>query len=422
MHESSLKKLDDVFRIVSDQERWRGTGRGAINMIASENVLSPKARATIDSDFHHRYAEGVIGHREYQGVKYTDEIEQLCVDLSKDLFGVEFTEVRGISGTIANLGIYYGLCKPGEKLFTLSVPNGAHISFRSFGTAGCRGLEVLDIPFDTDKLNIDLERLEPLLKECKPAMITLGGSLFPFPHPVEDIKAMCEDLPTVIHYDASHVLGLIAGGQFQAPLEEGADIVMGSTHKTFPGPQGALIMTNQAKAFKKIQAAIFPGLTSSHHIWRLPPLAVTLLEEKVFGEAYAREIVENAQALARTLHQKGFFVLGKDLGYTRSHQVVVNVGEIGKGSKVAERLERANLICNKNLIWTDDVSQADDPSGIRLGVQELTRYGMGRDEMAQVGEMFERVLLKGEDPQRVARDATTLARSFPDVKYCFKDE
>ncbi|GAB4305429.1 MAG: serine hydroxymethyltransferase [Promethearchaeota archaeon] len=419
MRPETRERLAKVDALVQRQEEWRGRGRRTINLIASENVLSPRARKTLDTDFHHRYAEGPIGDREYQGVACVDELEQMCVDLTLELFGAQHAEVRGISGTIANLAIYYGLTKPGDELFTLSVPHGAHISFRSFGTAGCRGLRVKDIPFDVEKLNVDVERLETAILEERPAMVTLGGSLFLFPHPVEHVKKICEDLPTLVHYDASHVLGLVAGGLFQDPLREGADVVMGSTHKTFPGPQGAIVYTNVEKIHGKVQRAVFPGLTSSHHLWRLPALVVTLLEELEFGKEYARRIVANAKRLAHELHRRGFFVLGKDLGYTESHQVVLNVGELGNGARVAETLEKANVICNKNLIWTDSVDDAKDPSGIRLGVQEMTRFGMGESEMAEIAEIFERVLMLDQSPEKVAKDATELASRFTQVQYCF---
>ena len=251
--ENSLEdQTHEIIELVRQQNKWRG--ETTINMIASENQMSPLATKLSVSDFAHRYAEGLVGNRHYQGQKYQDAIEQKAIDLTRDLFGVEYAELRAPTATTANLAIFYGVCKRFDKYFSLSVPAGAHISFRRFGGAGCRGLEIMDIPFDPEQFNIDIELLETILVGIKPKLITLGGSVFLFPHPIEQVAKICRDTGTIIHYDASHVLGLIAGGEFQDPIKEGADIVVGSTHKTFPGPQGSLMLTNSKKLFKKMTA------------------------------------------------------------------------------------------------------------------------------------------------------------------------
>ncbi len=406
-----------VASIVKEQNDWRGS---TLNMIASENIASPLARSLIDSDFNHRYAEGGIGCREYQGAKFIDELETIVVGLSKQLFNCSFVEHRAISGALANMAIYYGLAKPGQKVFTLSVPEGAHISFREFGTAGARGLQVLDIPFDTERMNIDLEKFIMAIEKEKPQLITLGGSLFLFPHPVREIKKACASLDTRIHYDGAHVLGLIAGKQFQDPLAEGADVLDGSTHKTFPGPQGALIMTNEEKVYKKVNRAIFPGLVSNHHLGRMAPLAITLMETLEFGEAYALQIVNNAQHLGKVLDDSGLDVLAKNHGYTRSHQVIINVSKVGGGAFVARALEEANIIANKNLIPCDDQSCVHDPTGLRLGVQELTRYGMKEPQMDVVGSLIADVLLKKDSTDGIKTRVTKLHSDFTTPAYCYK--
>ncbi|MBD3188160.1 serine hydroxymethyltransferase [Candidatus Bathyarchaeota archaeon] len=411
-------ELLDIIEIVRKQEEWRA--KSTLNLIASENVLSPIARSLIDSDFNHRYAEGDIGHREYQGAQFIDELETIVVRLSKELFESAHVEHRAISGALSNMATYYALSKPGNHIFALEVPSGAHISFREFGTAGARGLEVHDIPFDHEKMNIDLDKFIPMIEKVEPAIITLGGSLFLFPHPVRQIKKACSTLETKIHYDGAHVLGLIAGKEFQDPLKEGADVVTGSTHKTFPGPQGALMLMNEKKVYKKVSRAIFPGLVSNHHLGRMAPLAITLLEMLEFGKVYAKQTVSNAKTLGKVVDDLGLQVLARNQGYTESHQIVIDIQECGGGKRTAVALEQAGIIANKNLIPCDDVNCVDDPSGLRLGVQEITRMGMKETEMEQVGELLASIMLKREKKEQVREKVKKLVSLFNDPQFCFK--
>ena len=409
--------LDKVERCVQNQNTWRETK--TINLIASENHISRTAERFSISDFSHRYAEGLVNQREYQGQKYQDEIEKIAIKSVKNLFKSKYADVRCPTATIANISIYYGLCKSGNIMFSLSVPNGAHISMRKFGGAGLRGLKIYDIPFDFDNYTIDMDLFGNLILGLKPTIITLGASVFLFPHPVQEIKKICEDLETVIHYDGSHVLGLIAGGEFQDPLGEGADILMGSTHKTFPGPQGAIICTNNREILSHVEKGIFPGTVSNHHMHRLPPLAITCEEMVNFGEEYAQQIIKNAKAFARCLDLKGFDVIGKKIGYTKSHQIVINLSEHGKGLKNAISLEQADIITNKNLIHGDEVNSVNNPSGLRLGVQEMTRFGMKEEDFKVVAEFFERVIINGESPSRVKDDVNRFRSKYLEIFYSF---
>ncbi|MHA1729252.1 MAG: serine hydroxymethyltransferase [Promethearchaeota archaeon] len=411
--------LNSVNNCIKNQKLWRT--KKTVNLIASENVISKTAESVSYSDFAHRYAEGLVFHREYQGQKYQDEIEQIALNSVKKLFHSKFADVRCPTATIANIAIYYGLCKRGDHVFSLSVPNGAHISMRKFGGAGLRGLQVFDIPFDYEKYNIDMDLFGNLILGLKPKLITLGASVFLFPQPIKEIKEICNETDTIIHYDGSHVLGLIAGGEFQDPFAEGADILMGSTHKTFPGPQGAIILTNNKKTMQKIQKGIFPGTVSNHHLHRLPPLAIACEEMSHFGKDYAKQIISNAQFFAKELDKKGFNVLGKKLGYTKSHQIVLNLSEHGKGLKNALLLEKADIITNKNLIHGDEVDSVHEPSGIRLGVQEMTHVGMKEQEFGEIAEFFERVIIKGESSKRIKKEVNEFRSRFLKIHYSFDE-
>lgn len=413
--------LEAVTDCVKNQNTWRG--EETINLIASENTPSKAVENVSYSDFAHRYAEGVVGHREYQGQKYQDEIEEIAVQKASNLFNAKFADVRCPTATIANIAIYYGLTKRKESIFTLSVPNGAHISMRKFGGAGLRGLKIFDIPFDYEKYNIDMDLFGNLILGLKPKLITLGASVFLFPQPVREIREICNETNTIIHYDGSHVLGLIAGGQFQNPLEEGADVLMGSTHKTFPGPQGAIIATNNEKLFHKIEKGIFPGTVSNHHLHRLPPLAVSCEEMRLFGSKYAKQVIINAQSFARSLNERGFKVLGKELGYTKSHQILLDLSEYGNGLKNAELLEEANIITNKNLIHGDTIgTDTYDPSGMRLGSQEMTHFGMKEPEFEQIAEFFERLIIKEEPVERIKNEVVEMRKKYIKIHYSFDVE
>jgi glycine hydroxymethyltransferase len=228
-------------------------------------------------------------------------------------------------------------------------------------------------------------------------------------------------------YDAAHVLGLIAGGEFQHPFEEGADIITGSTHKTLPGPQGGIILAKNPdeKLVNRIQAKVFPGLVSNHHLHHIPALGITLLEMLAFGKEYASHTVSNAQAFAKALDDTGFSVVHKVRGgkkvFSESHQVLLDVRPQGKGRLVAESLEQANVITNKQMLAFDDVNNPADPSGLRLGVQEMTRFGMTEKDMGRIADFFRRVLVEKENPERVRNDVIQMRSEFQSVNYCFKE-
>jgi glycine hydroxymethyltransferase len=219
-------------------------------------------------------------------------------------------------------------------------------------------------------------------------------------------------------------LGLIAGGQFQDPLREGADLMTGSSHKTFPGPQGGfLLSSSEDEAFqRRLNNAMFPGVCSSYHLHHVAGKVMALAEFMEYGEAYARDIVSNAQAFAAALASEGFDVLAESRGYTASHQVLTRHGDLdsGAGARAAKRLEEAGIITNMNMLPGD--TKALSPSGLRLGVQELTRVGFTNEDMQDVAKFYARVLIKEEDPKRVRDDVHALKEQHQTIRYCFNEE
>ncbi len=402
-------------------------------MIASENVLSPLAREFLVSDFSDRYAEGHPGARFYQGTKYIDMIETQCELLSKAVFRCSYADVRPISGTTANMAVLFALARPGDPVTAVSVDDGAHISHNKMGAAGVRGVKVSHYPWNTEDMNIDVDKSVKMIRDLEPRLAIFGQSVFLFPTPLQELADAVHEGGGWVWYDGAHVLGLIAGGKFQDPLREGADILTGSTHKTFPGPQRGLLLGDLCedddakcrKVYKKIDRAVFPGVVSSHHLNTMAALSVTLAEFQEYGEAYASQVVLNAKTLAGALHEKGFAVLGEDKGFTESHIILLDVSDLGGGAKVARKLEDANIITNMNMIPGD--RSALDPSGIRLGVQELTRVGFKADDMADIADIFGDYLGVGDslkDPSVGDEDwararVWELKREHLDVEYCY---
>ena len=393
--------------------------KDSIPLIASENVMSPLAREVLNSDLNNRYAEGLPGKRYYQGNIFVDQIETVCEDLAKDVFGCKFADVRSTSGTVSNMAVLMALTKTRDKMTTVALSDGGHISHAKIGATGMRGIKTYNYPFDEKNMNIDVQGAKRLIREVKPKVALFGQSVYLFPTPLDEMKDVFAEVGCATWYDAAHVLGLIAGKRFQDPLRQGIDVISGSTHKTLPGPQHGMIISDLAREGLEnaLRRGVFPGVTSNHHLHSVAALAVTLAETKEFGESYAVQTVKNAKALGQGLFERGMDVLCEHLGFTESHTIVVDVEQFHGGAKVAKALETANIILNKNLLpWDSDPVK---PFGIRIGSQELTRVGMKEKEMGEVADLIARVVVKDEPPEKVKEDVVRLKRQFTKVHYCF---
>jgi glycine hydroxymethyltransferase len=398
---------------------WR---RECINLIASENVVSPAVRAALSSDFEGRYAEGRPGKRYYQGAWMFDEIEIIGQELTKRLFECDNADLMPISGVVANLATLMSLSKYGDRIMSLSLQDGAHISQTNISAAGILGLKSTYLPFDREEMNIDAERAKKDIIKTKPKLVIVAGSVYLFPHPVAELKEACEVVGARMMYDGAHVAGLIAGKAFPNPLKEGCDVVTFSSHKTFPGPQGGMMLYNDSvgeDTKKRLRSSVFPKLISSHHLHHVVGKAIAAAEMLEFGKDYAKQIVSNAKTLAAALYGEGIEVLGKKNGFTRSHQVLVDVGEFGGGANVVENLEKANIITSKQLL--PGGADVENPKGIRLGTQELTRIGMKEKDMDTVADFISRIAVKGEEPEQVRLDVIRFKKKFNKVHYCFDE-
>ncbi len=414
--------IDDAVReveaIVRKQNAWR-LGQ-TINLIASENILSLRARSLLGSDFHHRYAEGHPGNRYYEGTAYIDRIEEQVERQLKALFRCSRAEVRTISGTLANDAAFNSLIPHDAPVYVNTVATGGHISHQKLGALGRYTRNYRHFPMRPDGYRIDAARLRDEIAQDPPAAILFGRTLFLHPEPIRDVVDVCREKKVRLLFDGAHVLGLIAGRQFQDPLDEGVDALMGSTHKTYFGPQRGIVLSNLGdEAWKKVDHAAFPGMSSNHHLDTLPPLLVATLEMQAFGEAYAKQVVTNARALAKALVAKGFAVDGADFGYTHSHQVAVNVAAQGGGKKASEVLKANDIICNMNLLPSEQGRSPHDPGGIRIGVQEMTRVGMKEPEMEAIAGLMHEILVKRRDAKA---EVNALKARFPKVLYSFDSD
>ncbi len=414
-----------LISLVKQHEKWFSE---SLPLVASENVASRTVRQVLSSDLGHRYAEGWPGERVYAGCKFIDQIELEAISLAKTLFRAEFADVRPVSGACANLAVYSSLSDPGDTMMALSIPNGGHISAgkKEFsGTAGLvHGLDIEYFVFDKENMNIDVDQTKKKLRALHSAgkkvkIVMFGGSLFLFPHPVKDLVDAVLEIGATPCYDAAHVAGLIAGGRFQDPLGEGAHVMSFSTHKTLFGPQGGAVVS-KAQYGESLKKSVFPGTSSNHHLHNVAAKALTFVEFLKFGSSYAKAVTANARTLAQALAEEGESVLGENHGYTESHQVALDVTKYGDGGKVEKKLEDMNIIANRQLLPGDLQAgrHYTNPGGIRLGVSELTRLGMGKSEMKEVAEVLH-LALTTDKAHMVKRRVRGLRKMHQRVKYSF---
>ena len=405
---------------VERNARWRG--EECINLLAPEAPTSPSVRALLASEIGTRAAEGHIGpiNRWFAGTRHIDELEALCVELLKRYFRCDYADHRMCASMIGNAVVYTALSEPGDIVMSAAQPVGGHSSNRLDGPAGAMGRKVVDIPVDPRELVVDIDAFRRAAPLVRPKLVALGLSMTLFPQPVAEMKQVISEWGGRLFFDAAHQLGLIGGGQFQRPLEEGADIMTGSAGKTFSGPQSGIILWDDPEITERVTRAVFPIWAATHQVNRVAALALATAEAIAYGEAFMAQIVRNAKALAAALDARGLPMLGSHKGFTETHQTIADARGVGRGLEAARRLERANIIVNKNLIPDDKPRDWDYPGGLRMGTIEVTRLGMHEREMELIADLIARVLIRGEEPEAVKPDALALRHDFQTLYYCFE--
>jgi len=391
--------IEEILSLVRKHEDWRV--KECLNFIPSENVMSSAVRSLLSSDLGHRYTsrDGF-----YMGTKFIDEIELYGEKLAKEVFEAETADLSPLSGHIANWIFLSIFVNPNDKILCVSPDNGGYPGLWKEGLASLLRLQAVGFPFSKERMNITVNDAVELVLREKPRIVVFGASLFLFPHPVREIAKAANEVGATIGYDGSHVLGLIAGKTFQSPLKEGARILYGSTHKTFFGPQGGIIVADR-KHGESLKNRIFPMFVDNAHWNRIAALTLALAEMKAFGKEYAEHVVRNAQTLAKALSDYGFPVKCAEYGFTQSHQVLLDYGGYKQGRVVAQKLERVNIIAD---------------CGVRLGTCEVTRRGMREGDIEKIAEFIKRWLIDKEEAEKIKREVARFIRDFQRVKYCFK--
>ena len=391
--------IDGILDLTRKHEKWRE--KECINLIPSENVMSHAVRSLLSSELGHRYTSR---DKFYMGTRVIDEIEQFGEKRAKEVFGSDTADLRPLSGHIADLIFLGSFAGANDTILCVSPADGGYPGIWEEGVSKYLKLRTIGFPFSKETMNIKVDEAADLILEEKPSIVIFGASLILFPQPVKELARVSHEVNAHVGYDGSHVLGLIAGGEFQNPLQEGASVLLGSTHKTLFGPQGGIILADKEHG-EIIEKQIFPAFVDNAHWNRIAALSLALVELKEYGKEYAKQIIRNAQVLAGALAEYGFPVACPSLGYTKSHQVFLDYGGYKEGRVIAKKLEGANIIAD---------------CGVRLGVCETTRRGMKADEMERIAEFIKRVIIDKEDSSRVKEDVSKLAKEFQEIKYCFR--
>ncbi|HEY6411171.1 MAG TPA: aminotransferase class I/II-fold pyridoxal phosphate-dependent enzyme, partial [Ktedonobacteraceae bacterium] len=359
----------EVEKALAQHERFMD--HECICLYAGTNIINPRAARLMSSSVGSRPSLGYPGDKYETGLAHAEQIEIMAVEILKRIFHCRYVEFRVASGSLANLYAYMACTKPGDRIMALPASAGGHVTHNTEGAAGLCGLEVHPIPFDAASMEVNLAELERAAKRLRPRLIILGGSLALMPYPVRATRKLADELGAYLLFDAAHLSGIIAGGEFQQPLAEGAHLMTCSTYKSFGGPAGGLVLTNEPSLAERLDRIAYPGLTANFDLARVAALVVAASDILEYGKNYARACIANAQALAAALLASNAAVHGPPQhSYTLSHHVVLRAAAYGGGTTASRRLEQANLLTSG--IGLPLPALAHDYNGLRMGTQEVT--------------------------------------------------
>jgi glycine hydroxymethyltransferase len=387
-----------------------------ISLYAGTNIMNPRAARFQAASVGSRPSLGYPGDKYETGLQYAEQLEIMAVEILRRIFKCDYVEFRVGSGSLANLYAYMACTKPGDRIMALSNAAAGHVTHHTPGAAGLYGLEVHDIPFDGERMAVDLAKLEAEAQRLKPKLIILGGSLALFPYPVKEVRAIADSIGAWLMFDAAHVSGIIAGGEFQQPLAEGAHLMTCSTYKSFGGPAGGLALTNMPELAERLDKIAYPGLTANFDLSRTAALVVAASDILEFGQEYARVCIANAQKLAEELAEGGAPVHGaKGQGFTMSHHIAIQAAAYKGGTTASRQLEKANILTSGIGLPLPELP--NDFNAIRIGTQEITRWGFKPHDMPELAQLINRVLVKGEVPESVQADVIAMRQRFQQLHY-----
>jgi glycine hydroxymethyltransferase len=386
-----------------------------INLNPGTNVMNPKAEAVLACGLGSRPSLGYPGDKYEMGLEGVERIEVIAAELAAEIFAARYAEIRVPSGAIANLYAFMMAANPGDRVIVPPPAIGGHVTHHTAGCAGRYGLDIHAAAVAADGYTVDVAALRAQARALRPKLITIGGSLNLFPHPVREIRGIADEVGALLLFDAAHLCGMIAGRAWPNPLAEGAHLMTMSTYKSLGGPASGLILTNDPRIAQKLDAIAFPGLTANFDAAKSAALAITLLDWKDHGRAYAAAMVATARALADSLAERGIPMFSTGQGITASHQFAIAAAEFGGGQTAARKLRRANILaCGIGL----PIAPVDgDMNGLRIGTPEIVRWGMTQDDMPALASLIARGL-RGDDPGgRLAEEVTAFRRRFRDLRF-----
>jgi len=384
--------------------------RESINLNPASNVMNPRAEALLAAGLGTRASLGHPGDKYEMGLEAIEEIEVVASELARQVVGASFVELRVPSGSIANLFAFMATCRPGDAIVVPPASIGGHVTHQAAGAAGWYGLEIHECPANADTFSVDLDALTELAERVRPTLITIGTSLNLLPHPVAEIRRIADGVGARVMFDAAHACGMIVGGVWPNPLRDGAHVMTMSTYKSFGGPPGGLVATDDAELAARLDAIAYPGLTANFDVAKTAALAITLLDWLAVGPQWAATMADTARALATELERLELPVFRTGRGPTTSHQLAIDATEWGGGHAAAQRLRVGNLLASA--IGLPDRSPG---AGLRLGTPEITRVGMTTDDTTELAQLIADGL-RG-DPSEVAPRASELRRRFPTVHF-----
>ena len=383
--------------------------RRNLELIASENIVSPAVMAAMGSVLTNKYAEGLPHKRYYGGCEYVDVVEEIAIDRAKKLFGAKFANVQPHSGAQANTAVYFALLQPGDTVLGMSLAHGGHLTHGSPVNISGKYFNFVSYGLGDDE-TIDYDKVAALAKEHKPKMIVAGASAYPRIIDFPKLAEIAKSVGAYLMVDMAHIAGLVAAGVLPSPVPY-ADITTTTTHKTLRGPRGGLILCNDEELAKKINKAVFPGTQGG------PLMHVIAGKAVCFGEAmkpefkeYGKHIVENAQALAKGLVQRGFNLVS---GGTDNHLMLVDLRPFSiTGKELERRLDEVYITVNKNAI-PNDPEKPFVTSGIRVGTPAVTTRGLGVAEMDQIAECMYLTATQFDKADEIREMVTAICKQYP---------
>ena len=403
---SRISDLIDLNRQIHDHD--------CFNLNPATNVMNPVAEAALAAGLGSRPSLGYPGDKYEMGLEAIEEIEVIAAELAAQVFGARYAEIRVGSGALANLYGFMALTKPGDNIIAPPGDIGGHVTHHSDGCAGLYGLQTHNAPVDADGYTIDLVGLRDLAHQVRPKLITVGGSLNLFAHPVAKVRAIADEVGAKVLFDAAHQCGIIAGRVWANPLDEGAHMMTMSTYKSLGGPAGGLIVTNDADIAERLDAIAFPGMTANFDAAKSAALAISLLDWVEYGADYALAMVDLAQALAAELQTLGLPVFGQERGVTASHQFAIEATAFGGGQAASKTLRKAGfLACG---IGLPIAPVPGDMNGLRIGTPELVRRGVTPADAPQLAALIAEGL-KSNDPASIAPRTAALRAGFQGMHF-----